>query len=532
MGGRRRGADGGERLPTTVLFTDIVDSTARAAEMGDERWRQVLRSHHATIRRELKRHGGREIDNAGDGFFAAFAGPAAAIRCACAIVDAIKPLGIEVRAGIHVGEAITVGDKPGGVGVHIGSRIAGLAGPSEVLVSGTVRDLTEGSGIPFEDRGVHALKGISGDWRLFTVSRVGDLAPRELAPEAAPRDAPRRRPAALWVGLGAAAAVIAALVWVLAARRDDPGAPPASPQASYEPPVTLARVEPDGITPLRTEQFLGQVALSGDVLWVTSSLGGDNVERWDAARDKFVSTIPLSPIISAFRPPSVAVGDGALWVLLFPQFGAGELVQLDPTSHAVERTVRFEFSPNAALAAGGGAAWVAAADGRVLRVDSRTGRVTVPFEIEGGAVTSLAWSAGALYGVEPDRGVFRYRPGSAGPRFRDVDEPVAIAVAGDSAWVTSAKEGTGGDPDAGSLIHLDATTLAQRTVLPVPDRPFAVAATDAQVWVGCLTGWLAGFDTEEEEALAEHIRLPSSLRSISLAAGDAGVFVALVGRRF
>ena len=158
------------RVLATVLFTDIVGSTERATELGDRRWREALEAHHATIRRELERFRGREIDTAGDGFLANFDGPARAIRCAVAAVDAVRPLGLEIRAGVHTGECEIVGDKLAGVAVHIGARVAGKAGPGEVLVSRTVHDLVAGSGLRFDDRGEFKLKGVQGEWRLYAVS--------------------------------------------------------------------------------------------------------------------------------------------------------------------------------------------------------------------------------------------------------------------------------------------------------------------------------------------------------------------------
>jgi class 3 adenylate cyclase len=158
-----------DRVLATVLFTDIVDSTARAAELGDRAWRQLLQQHHETVRSQLGRFRGKEMDTAGDGFFATFDGPARAIRCAFAIQDTVRELDLEVRAGLHTGECELVDGKAGGIAVHIGARVASLAEPGEVLVSGTVKDLVSGSGIEFEDRGEHKLKGISDAWRLFAV---------------------------------------------------------------------------------------------------------------------------------------------------------------------------------------------------------------------------------------------------------------------------------------------------------------------------------------------------------------------------
>jgi class 3 adenylate cyclase len=156
-----------DRILTTVLFTDIVGSTERVTALGDRAWRDLLERHHDAVRREIHRHRGQEIDTAGDGFFAMFDGPARAVRCALAIRDSVKTLGLKIRAGLHTGECERVGDKVGGIAVHIGARVAGAAAPGEVLVSRTVKDLVAGSGLRFLDRGAHVLKGISGEWQLF-----------------------------------------------------------------------------------------------------------------------------------------------------------------------------------------------------------------------------------------------------------------------------------------------------------------------------------------------------------------------------
>jgi class 3 adenylate cyclase len=157
------------RVLATVLFTDIVGSTARAAEIGDSRWQALLAEHHQIVRRQLERFGGHEIDTAGDGFLATFDGPARAVRCAMAIGEGLAGIGLEVRAGLHTGEIELRGDDIAGLAVHIGSRISALAGAGEVLVSSTVKDLVAGSGLTFEDRGSQVLKGVPGEWRVFAV---------------------------------------------------------------------------------------------------------------------------------------------------------------------------------------------------------------------------------------------------------------------------------------------------------------------------------------------------------------------------
>ena len=160
-----------DRVLATVLFTDIVGSTEKATAVGDRAWRELLERHHELVRRQLVRFRGKEVDTAGDGFFASFDGPARAIRCACAVIDALHELDLEVRAGLHTGECELVDGKVAGIAVHTGARVSSFAQPGEVLVSSTVKDLVAGSGIAFADRGHAELKGIPGEWRLYAVER-------------------------------------------------------------------------------------------------------------------------------------------------------------------------------------------------------------------------------------------------------------------------------------------------------------------------------------------------------------------------
>jgi class 3 adenylate cyclase len=159
-----------ERVLATVLFTDIVGSTQKAAELGDAGWRRLVERHHASVRALLGRFRGREVDTAGDGFFATFDGPARAIRCAQAIVESVRALDIDIRAGLHTGECELIDGKVGGLAINIGARIANVARPSEVLVSQTVKDLVVGSALSFHERGDHELKGVPGTWRLYAAA--------------------------------------------------------------------------------------------------------------------------------------------------------------------------------------------------------------------------------------------------------------------------------------------------------------------------------------------------------------------------
>ncbi len=172
-----------DRILTTVMFTDIVGSTERAAALGDARWRELLGRHDELIRAELERHRGREVKTMGDGFLATFDGPARGIRCARAIADKVRALDIELRAGLHTGECELVGEDIGGMAVNIGARIGALAGADEVVVSSTVKDLVVGSGISFSDRGAHELKGVPGEWHLFAVDQVEASPSSSLVPD-------------------------------------------------------------------------------------------------------------------------------------------------------------------------------------------------------------------------------------------------------------------------------------------------------------------------------------------------------------
>ena len=171
-----------DRILATVLFTDICGSTERAAELGDSRWRDLLGRHDQLVRAELRRHRGREVKSTGDGFLATFDGPARGINAARAIAEGVRRLGIEVRAGLHTGECEVIGNDVGGLAVHIGARVSALAAPGEVLVSSTVRDLVVGSGIQFEERGTHALKGVPDEWRLFAVAGSNGAGPDGAGP--------------------------------------------------------------------------------------------------------------------------------------------------------------------------------------------------------------------------------------------------------------------------------------------------------------------------------------------------------------
>ncbi|HEX6399175.1 MAG TPA: adenylate/guanylate cyclase domain-containing protein [Actinomycetota bacterium] len=243
----------GSTVLVTVVFTDIVGSTEIAADVGDRRWRDLVQRHHAVVRRELKRFGGKELDTAGDGFFASFDRPAAAIRCACAISDAVRELGLEIRAGLHLGEAEVLEDKIGGMAVNVGARVMGVAKGGEVLVSSTLHDAVVGSGFAFADHGTHRLKGIVGEWRLYEVTAVDGVRrslplsaeesrTRREFTEALPVRRHRDRILAAVAG-GLVVALVAAGILTNAFGADDPGG---SEPGLSDVQRSLLTVVPDG----------------------------------------------------------------------------------------------------------------------------------------------------------------------------------------------------------------------------------------------------------------------------------------------
>jgi class 3 adenylate cyclase len=414
----------GERGLGAVLFTDIVGSTAIAAELGNARWGALVGEHHRLIRRALRRFGGREIDTAGDGFFASFERPVDAIRCAVAAATAVRELGIEIRAGVSFGELETVGRKPGGLVVNTAARVMAAAGPGEVLVPAAVRDLVPGAGIAFADHGVHRLKGLDDELRLFLVKEVDGAsvgAPVEGEEAAARRraiaPAGGRRPAVI-VGI-AAAALVALALWLLATGDDDePPAPPAAAASrgvveldpetgdvlqsidfvdagrppnigqSYEfeagegglwaespadfgSPLFHVDPEHDEVEPVRLPSAVGYAFISMvpafDALWVTT----DFLIRVNPATDETRSILAIPPPVTLARP-GLAADRRNLWL----GTAAGTLLKLDRNGAEVDRRD-----------VEGGIHLVAVGEGWVWLVDQGAGVVT---KIDGKTLESVA----------------------------------------------------------------------------------------------------------------------------------------------
>jgi class 3 adenylate cyclase/streptogramin lyase len=362
---------GREHRLATILFTDIVGSTQIAAELGDRRWHALLTRHHAIVRKLLKQFHGRELDTAGDGFFATFGEPSDAIRCADAIEEAVRELGIEVRAGLNLGEAEVIGDKLGGVAVHAAARIMAQAGPGEVLVASTVKDLVPGSGFTFAGQGTTELRGVPGEWRLFVLTAVdgtprgGPASDQTAAERRAAIEPPPvlRRRGGLVAGIGAGLLAGVILAFALTAH----GATPRTSGAPSAPPAkTRAKAAP--------VPHVDQIDSSGEI----------------------VHRIPVGN-----SPGSIAFGDGSVWV----SNGAdGTVTRIDP---ATRRTVTIDVTTVGPLAIGRDGVWVASQTD-LLRIDPATNTVVqtisraAPYGIESMAIddrTGVIWIGYPNYSV-------------------------------------------------------------------------------------------------------------------------------------
>jgi peptide/nickel transport system substrate-binding protein len=431
-----------ERFLTTVVMTDIVGSTEHAAELGDSAWRELLQQHHALIRAELRRHGGREMDTAGDGFFVTFDAPATAVACVLAIAEGVGKLGIEIRAGVHAGEVEQMGAKVTGLTVVIASRIMANAGGGEVLVSSTVRDLAAGSGLGFDDRGVRQLKGVPGEWHVYSVGRA--------QPESVEGDAPataRKRRAA-------------------AVRRAQ-----SRPIWQRRPRVVAAIAA--GLALL--------LATSGVVVWrpwqpaALASVTENSIGVIDPARDEVVGEIPVGT-----RPGGIAVGDASAWVT---NTGADSVSQIDLGTRRVVIRIDVGRDPTG-IAVAEGSAWVANSGERtVSRIDTDTARLVQTIEVGNGPTAIVA--AGALLWVAnaTDSTVVSIdaRTGEVGEPIGVGATPIALAVDEGGLWVVS--------EDGASVSHLDPVTGA--TVAPpiqLSARPSAIALDEGSVWVASADG--------------------------------------------
>jgi len=500
------------------MFTDIVGSTELASDLGDVQWKQVLATHHGVVRKTLKRHNGREIDTAGDGFFATFARPADAIRCAADIIDQLREIGIHIRAGIHMGEVEQIGAKVGGIAVHIGARVAGKAGDSQILVSSTVRDLVSGSDIRFADDGMHDLKGVPGEWRLFSVEHAlkEDVPARPLVGTPQAKAARRRTLPALAVGLIAAAvvAIVVVLVLLLVVRSPNdssnvvavPGANTASvidsssnrfagTMAVGDGPVamvygggsvwvvntadqTFSRIDPETEKVTSAARSVGGtpsgIAYGAGSIWIITEFGGTNgaggsVLRFDPGGGGPKKIIPVGNGVA-----SIAFGDGSLWVT---NTLTNTLVRIDPATNAVDTTIDVGNSPEA-VAVGAGYVWVAnTLDKSIWKIDDRTNRVVSKITVLA-PPTRLALTGTSLWALSESGSTALKIDTSNGTTVASASvgtQPEAIAVSRDAVWVVAGA--------AHEVERIDPVRNKVVQRLPVDGSPEGIAIEGNRVWV-------------------------------------------------
>jgi class 3 adenylate cyclase/sugar lactone lactonase YvrE len=471
-----------------VLFTDVVGSTELARELGDLRWGRLLAAQRRVVREELKRAHGREVDTAGDGFFAVFESPADAVRCAFVSTRRVQDLGLDIRGGVHFGEVETSGTGVHGIVVHTGARVMGHAGAAEVLITQTVKDLVAGSRFNAVERGAFDLKGVPGTWTLYDVLSVDDdLRPQPIegatvAQERRERasSAPPPRRSRRWIAPAAAAAALALAAGAFAVFRSQP---------TNVPTVgTAARVNADGVfdAPIAAASFPTAMAAGDGKVWVTDQQG--QIYWIDT------DTGEVGSRGAAGTPTGVAVGGGAVW--MSNGFGVGNgpggaVTRLDP---ATGDLVPVFDTPagSEAIAWGADAVWVADhATGSVTRFDP-VRQQTASFDLTSGSEEPPEPDAIAFSDV--GRETVWVGDAAAGRVFRvDVADPEhphtltvgapvsAIAAAADAVWVTS--------ETADTVYVLDATSGAVRTSIDVGaggcNAPSAIAVGSGGVWVAC-----------------------------------------------
>jgi class 3 adenylate cyclase len=459
----------------TVLFTDIVGSTEIADEMGDRRWRELLARHHRIVRAELRRFGGREIDTAGDGFFASFDRPAQAVRCAASIVDAVRALGIEIRAGVHVGEAEVMGRGLGGVAVHTGARIAAQAGPGQVLVSGTLRDLVPGATFAFDDRGVRELKGVREPPRLYSVREVDEKA---LSPPPNAREAQARREAIApppvyrrrGVRLAAmAAGLVAAGVVAFFLTRPDPPLEPASPArdvAILVDPAT-SRIRATVAIPPGPSRVFGfvQARVGEGGLWIVHG----NCVCLIRTETREVSQVDLTEVGSA--PSEIALGHGAAWVATL----TGGVFSVNPADLAPSDVLAPETGFRTSVTTTDAAVW-ATATGRLLRIDPGDGTVSDPVTLDHGIDTIFGVGGDLWVADRLARILYRYDDDATQTASVVLQvTPDEVAAGPDaSLWVLNRSGGT--------VTHVDPNGQAG-DLIRVGSDPSDIAVGPDAVWV-------------------------------------------------
>ena len=474
------------RRTATVLFIDVVGSTAVATELGDARFRELLARFNRIVRAALRGAGGHEEDRAGDGFFATFREPARAIACACALTEAVRALGVEIRAGVHTGETERVDGKTQGIAVVIGARVMSLGGPGQVLVTSTTKELATGSGFSFDDVGGHQLKGVHGTWQVWAVTSIDaqPLSPPLPVSEAARRrddirsEPPRRRRLPVVVaGLALVVAVVVGAVLLRPSSR-----PQVADRVGPPEPGTLLQIDPEGgrilstisIRPLqerRTNRHTAHPLVVGQGgVWLVRRDQLIQIDPHDEEEGERARTGRGNPISI-----NIASGSDAIWLM-----ADWELFRVHPTTVGVTSVAELTPGPIGStfttdVVAGGGAVWAGRSDGALLRFlpgKSRSSETTLTTSIDAlGAGLGRVWALDAF-----DETLTEIDPESADPvgNVSIPDGVDALAIGERTVWVLSRStgqvtpvvEGVAADP------------------IRVGDEPTSIAAGAGAVWVG------------------------------------------------
>jgi class 3 adenylate cyclase len=495
------------RRLTTVFFLDVVGSTALATDLGDTRWRVVLTSFRTVVRQELKRHGGKEQDTSGDGFFATFAEPVQALRGAAAIAAAVQEIGLDVRSGIHTGEVEEVDGTLGGIGVHIGARAMALAGPAEVIVTSTVKELVAGSGATFDDAGEHELKGVEGLWRMNRLKSIDIELPPPLAPEVAAErlaglaPSTRRR---RWHFAAAAAVLIAAAAvagGILATR--------GSPTPAGK--ISLLQLDPHTGEIVRTirDGTLGcpcganLFAVDG-TLWERSGRNGNGiaVRNMTSGQTQRVTQAPVGSLDGA-------VGYGSVWLLRsLVRNGSATPINVvqrrDELSGRVTATIPLTVLINSGgpdagtIAVGNGAVWALQADGTLDRIDPLTNKLTGRFQTNATETEILLPTGGYEWICEcRDHEVLRYDARThTGKTFHFPEQPWHLVEVNTgrraTLWLM--------DEQGATLTEIDPHTGKPKQPLGLNGTPTEAVQLGDSIWVAAGT-------------VVDRIRLPGRTRT-------------------
>lgn len=538
---------GSERRLATVLFVDVVDSTRVAAEVGDRRWRELLRQFRRRVRAQLRAHGGHEQDTAGDGFFATFSRPAAAVRAASAIVHASQALGIDVRCGVHTGELERIESRFGGIGVHIGARVMAQAGPAEVLVTSTVNDLVVGSGIGFGAAGDAELRGVPGRWALYRVTDIDGVAlPAALGPHAVNMrlDGGRPQPAVPAVALVVAvlavslAAVMGAFALLQRAGPSAGGIPTFAaagspgPTAPHSGPPTMLRIDPatnqithqvhDKYLPIDTD---GRVLIADGTLWQATPI---NLVRRDLETGEKLDVIDIPAPGIAFGT-WVAFGSVWFWVESTERLQRTALHRLDPLSGRTLAVIEIEPQVHG-VAFGRDAIYALSREADLLEIDPDANAVvdtdSLPIDTIPDGVVSVA---GAVWVCECEQGRITHWDPQTDAVIRTVEFAQRGFVLPDSRELTQGNLAQGNvsgdaqtvwlmDGGAGTLTPINAETGAAGQPIGIPQGSYWHDFGLGSIWISAYTEvYRLRLDTLQGET----IDLPDDVYAGGIAADEA-----------